>query len=117
MYASIDQVSRTAYYTLGQPKLFGGFGFKLLSIIGVKRRVDARFWVIWQPLRCATRPLKSCIFTLWKSDFKAKNAKLHWPGGTPQWLPNDPKFGMYSPFGPKNLMEFETNSTKKIRLA
>ena len=27
--------------------------------------------------------LKSCIFTLWKSDFKVKNAKLHWPGGTP----------------------------------
>ena len=54
------------------------------------------------PIKVCHQALKSCIFTLWKSDFKAKNAKLHWPGGTPQLLPNDPKLGMYSPFGPKN---------------
>ena len=30
------------------------------------------------------------------------SARLHWLGGTPKWLPNDLKFGMYSPFGPTN---------------
>ena len=67
-----------ASQVLGQPKLFGGFGFKLYSIIWPKRRVHAKFGIIRKPLRCATRPLKCGIFTLWISDFKDSNAKLRW---------------------------------------
>ena len=89
-------------YPLGQPKLFGGFHFKLRSILLPERRVHAKFWVIRKPLRCATRPLKSGILILWMSDLNAKDAKLHWPGGTPQWPLNDPKFGKHSLFEPKN---------------
>jgi len=28
------------------------------------------------------------------------------PGGTPKWLPNGLKFGIYPPISPKSLIEF-----------
>ena len=34
---------------------------------------------------------------------QCKNARLYCSGGTPERLPNGLKFGMYSPFGLKNL--------------
>ena len=45
-------------WTLGQPNFFSGVGFKLHSIFWDKRRVHIKFYVIWQPFKCATRPIE-----------------------------------------------------------
>ena len=38
---------------------------------------------------------------------QCENARLYWSGGTPKWLLNGLKFGMYSPFDLKKLMDIE----------
>ena len=40
------------------PKFLKFPGSKLYSICWAKRRVHAKFQVIWQPFRCATKPMK-----------------------------------------------------------